>query len=70
MKGFGKIAEHISFDGNRSSGARGGRGVAVMSSLMVLVLSVGVAVGPEAKGQRVLRPFDYQGVTLDDGPMR
>jgi len=41
-----------------------------MSSLMVLVLSVGVAVGPKAKGQRVLRPFDYQGVTLDDGPMR
>jgi uncharacterized protein len=38
--------------------------------LFTITVPLSVAEPPEAKGKRLVEDFDYQGVTLDGGPMR
>src|SRR5271165_1970826 len=38
--------------------------------LMLLLLQDRAQAAPESRGQQILKPFDYRGVSLDAGPLR
>jgi hypothetical protein len=44
--------------------------LALLAGRTLIMIAAGTAAGPEPRGHRVLLPFDYRGVTLDDGPLK